>query len=344
MYSLLRHRTASTVRTNCFIIGNRHLASSSSAAKKLFDTNAKAKQKASAYTSDNVHKYQYLRDHMATQLVDRLYDIPRTFSNGLDLFCGSGHVLKALHTRQRVDNSSRSKVDNLVHSDIHPIILSQLPPIESSSSSPATSYSPSQSFVYNEDGPSQHEIQHPPYDVVLSSGGLHWINDLPRTLTQVRQSLNPDGVFIGAMYGGSTLQELRISMQLAEDELCNRIAPRISPMVHLRDVANLLSVAGFTMTTVDSDSIVISFENLFALTTHLKGMGESNALHQREIHYGRKTFQRAAQIYEERFGQPDPDDPNTMRIPATFEIMYMIGWTPNPSQRKRSEIRPAPSS
>lgn len=167
-------------------------------------------------------------------------------------------------------------------------------------------------------------------DIVTSAGGLHWVNDLPGVLMKIRHSLKPDGVFVGAMLGGNTLQELRISMQLAEEEMCQRVAPRISPMVRLRDVAGLVSASGFTLPTADMERVIVSYANMHSLMQHLKGMGESNALFKREIHYGRSTFQRAAEIYQQRFGSVD--DKGESRVPATFEIMHMIGWAPSAAQ------------
>ncbi len=67
-------------------------------------------------------------------------------------------------------------------------------------------------------------------DCIVSNLGLHWINDLPGVLTQIRRALKPDGVFIGAMFGGDTLFELRTALQLAEQERDGGLSPRVSPM------------------------------------------------------------------------------------------------------------------
>jgi NADH dehydrogenase [ubiquinone] 1 alpha subcomplex assembly factor 5 len=46
-------------------------------------------------------------------------------------------------------------------------------------------------------------------DAVVSCLGMHWVNDLPGALVQAKEVLKPDGVFMGAMFGGDTLFELR---------------------------------------------------------------------------------------------------------------------------------------
>ena len=59
----------------------------------------------------------------------------------------------------------------------------------------------------------------------------------------------------------------------------------------------------------------------------LRGMGETNALAARRRQFMRRaTLARAALIYAERFAEPDG------RIPATFEVLYLCGWAPHPSQ------------
>lgn len=285
----------------------------------LFDPHAKALQKARAASSPHAPKFDYLRDHMANVVIDRLHDIPKPFPHALDLFCGSAHLLRALHASKH-----HGKINRLRHTDIHPLVLHRA--FQHFDESVALR---DDAFVFDERVILP--VQPASLDAVLSSGALHWVSDLPSMLLQIRASLRPDGVFLGAMLGGDTLHELRVSMQLAEEQLHGRIAPRISPMVHLRDVASLLSSAGFTLPTADVDKIVVTFKDMRTLLTHLQGMGETNALTARQIHYGRQTFERAAQIYKHRFGIKDPVE-NSTRIPATFEIMYMIGWAPSQSQ------------
>jgi len=46
-------------------------------------------------------------------------------------------------------------------------------------------------------------------DIVTSSLSLHWVNDLPGLFREVQRILKKDGCFLGAMFGGETLFELR---------------------------------------------------------------------------------------------------------------------------------------
>lgn len=108
-------------------------------------------------------------------------------------------------------------------------------------------------------------------DLVISSLNLHWVNDLPGAFKRILTGLKEDGVFMAAVFGGDTLYELRSSLQLAELERRGGLSPHVSPFTEIRDVGNLLSRAGFTMLTIDTDEIVITYPSMFELMWDLKG-------------------------------------------------------------------------
>lgn len=167
------------------------------------------------------------------------------------------------------------------------------------------------------------------FDLVLSSLSLHWINDLPGVLTQINHVLKPDCPFLGAMLGGDTLFELRTSLQLAEQERRGGISPRVSPLADVRDCGGLLQKAGFKMLTVDVDDIIVDYPNTFELMKDLQHMGESNAIVGREMGaIGRDVLLANEAIYRELHGNEDGT------IPATFRIIYMIGWHDSPDMAK----------
>jgi NADH dehydrogenase [ubiquinone] 1 alpha subcomplex assembly factor 5 len=165
------------------------------------------------------------------------------------------------------------------------------------------------------------------FDAVLSSLSMHWINDLPSVLAQVNHILKPDGPFIGVMMGGDSLYELRTSLQLAEQERRGGVATHTSPLADVRDVGGLLQRAGFNLLTVDVDDIVVDFPDVFALMKDLQAMGESNAVLSREKGAIQRDVLLAAEgIYRELHGNEDGS------LPATFRLIYMIGWKPSPKQ------------
>lgn len=165
-------------------------------------------------------------------------------------------------------------------------------------------------------------------DLVVSLMSLHWANDLPGALAQIRRALRPDGLFIGTLLGAGTLKELRAVLTEAELEARGGAQARVSPFADGFDGAALLQRAGFALPVADVDRLTVRYPDLFALVRDLRAMGESNALAGPVRPLTRGIAGRAAQLYAERYGDADG------RIPATFEIVHLAGWAPHESQQK----------
>lgn len=166
-------------------------------------------------------------------------------------------------------------------------------------------------------------------DLVVSALSLQFVNDLPGALVQVRRALKPDGLFVGALCGGDTLTELRQAFAAAESDIESGISPRVAPFADLRDLGALLQRAGFALPVTDTDRVIVRYDSAFALMHDLRCMGATNALlARRRTPLRRATLLRMAEIYGERFADADG------RIRATFDIVWLSGWAPHPSQQK----------
>jgi SAM-dependent methyltransferase len=166
-------------------------------------------------------------------------------------------------------------------------------------------------------------------DLIVSTLGLHWTNDVVGALIQVRQALKPDGLFIGALLGGATLTELRQSLVAAETEILGGAGSRVSPFADMRDAAGLLQRAGFALPVADLDRVSVSYAHPLKLMADLRQMGETSVLAERHPRaLTRALLARAAEIYRERFGDAEG------RVPATFEIVTLTGWAPHESQQQ----------
>ncbi|MGD9668456.1 MAG: class I SAM-dependent methyltransferase [Hyphomicrobiaceae bacterium] len=166
-------------------------------------------------------------------------------------------------------------------------------------------------------------------DLVVSGLSLQHVNDLPGTLVQIRRSLKPDGLFLASLLGGSTLGELGSAWLAAEAEITGGASPRVAPAIDLRDLGSLLQRAGFALPVVDSDVVQVAYASPLALMKDIKAMGASNVLNARRRSLTRRdVLARAAQIYEERHARADG------RVLATFEILTVTAWAPDPSQQK----------
>jgi SAM-dependent methyltransferase len=248
----------------------------------------------------------FLKARAAADLVDRLEAIMRSFPRAVDLCARDGGFARALD-----ESSARERVGLLIEADLSTRMLS------------------------GREGPrvalDEERLPFAPgsLDLVVSALGLHWTNDLPGVLVQVRRALKPDGLFMGAFLGGSTLIELRTCLFEAEAEVAGGAGPRVSPFAEALDAAALLQRAGFALPVVDSDKAVVRYRDPLRLLADLRAMGETNVLIDRPARpLTREVLGRALQLYMERFSDAEG------RVTATFEILTITGWTPHESQQK----------
>lgn len=157
-------------------------------------------------------------------------------------------------------------------------------------------------------------------NLITSLLNLHWVNDVVGALIQIQQALAPDGLFLGSLFGGMTLNELRQAQVAAESELYGGISPRISPFTDVREMAGLLQRAHFALPVADTETITVYYKDALTLMKDLKEMGEQNALIKRPKYLtSRRLLNKINEKYQEMFGTEGG-------IPATFEIITVTGW------------------
>jgi len=166
-------------------------------------------------------------------------------------------------------------------------------------------------------------------DLAVSLLALQGVNDLPGALIQIKRALKPDGLFMACLLGGRSLQELRQALLEAESETTGGVSPRVAPFADLRDLGGLLQRAGFALPVIDSETVTVRYRDAFGLMRDLRAMGWANSLTaRRKAPLRRETLLRAVALYAERFADPDG------RVPATFEFVWLSGWSPHESQQK----------
>ncbi len=166
-------------------------------------------------------------------------------------------------------------------------------------------------------------------DAFISLLSLHWVNDLPGALTQIRRVLKPDGLFFAILPGGETLRELRSVFAATEAEQSGGISPRIAPFIDVRDAGALLQRAGFALPVADSELLTISYPNLFALMHDLRGAAQNNMLRTQLQHFTpRRFFMDATERYQTSFKNAEHE------ITATVEFITLTGWKPAENQQK----------
>jgi len=248
----------------------------------------------------------FLKRRAAEDLVTRLGDIHREFARAVELGARDGSFARILN-----GSPAASKVGRLIEADLSIAMLrNRLSP----------------RIVADEE---RLPFAAASLDLVVSSLALHWVNDLVGTLIQIRSALRPDGLFLGALLGGSTLCELRGCLLTAETQLSGGSGPRVSPFVDAIDAGALMQRAGFALPVVDTDRVTVRYDHPLALMAELRAMGETSALFDRPARVlTRRVLALACELYVERFAAPDG------RIAATFEIVTLTGWAPHPDQQK----------
>ena len=268
---------------------------------QVFDREAVRRHRERAARGDR--KAEFLFVEGAARLADRLKDVSRTFSRALELGSRGGLLARELR--------DSGGIASLVTSDPSAGFLAGRPGPRLVADAEALPFAPGS------------------FDLVVSNLALHWVNDLPGALLQLRQALKPDGLLLVSLFAGETLNELRICLLEAESEIENGASPRVAPFADPRELAGLLQRAGFALPVVDTDRIEATYSDALSLMRDLRAMGETNAVATRRRSVTRRaTLLRAAELYQTRYAGSDG------RVVARFEIATLTAWAPHESQPK----------
>ena len=243
-----------------------------------------------------------LYSEMAERLLDRLRDIKRTFPT--------------VWVHGYLGRSSVSAVARLQSSALYstapfpPVVMA---PLSQHLNAPVH-------FVETMDA----SLPFPPHSFhcIISCLQLHWVNDLPGLLLQMRRSLKPGGVFLAVLWGEETLIELRQVLMQAELTLHQRAAARVSPMLSAQDAAALMQRAGFVSPVVDTQKMTLTYSSLVSLVKDLRRMGETASFVSSAPYLSRHAWGEAERLYREDFSTPD------QKIAATFQGVFLTGWAP----------------
>ena len=159
------------------------------------------------------------------------------------------------------------------------------------------------------------------FDLVVASLSLHWVNDLPGALIQLRHALRPDGLLLASLPALGTLAELRRALTEAEAALTGGASPRVSPFPELRDCAGLLQRAGFALPVADvEDDPAALRRSAGACSTDLRAAGETNAVRLRD----RRIPPR--ELFPAALARLPVEDG---RVAVTLRMAVMTGWAPD---------------
>ncbi|MBW6423798.1 methyltransferase domain-containing protein [Rhizobium sp. XQZ8] len=267
----------------------------------LFDPDLVTRRRERALKAGD-EKAAFLLDIAGRELADRLAVVERRFETAVELHGGTGAAAREALATGKIGAISRIETSKAFGRGTEEITAATF-----------------------DDVPLEPES----VNLVLSPLALHLVNDTPGTLIRIRRALKPDGLFLAAIPGAGTLAELRDVLLSAEAEMTGGASPRVIPFADVRDIGALLQRAGFALPVVDAETYTVRYDSLFPLMRDLRAMGMTNPLAGRSRKpLTRGFFVRAAELYAERYSDPDG------RIRATFSIVYASGWAPHESQQK----------
>jgi SAM-dependent methyltransferase len=248
---------------------------------------------------NNDPKAAFLLDIAAEEMAERLTVVERTFETAVELHGATGAAARAALATGKIGTMIRIESEKAYAGPGETLIEAPL-----------------------EDVPLEPQSA----NLILAPLSLHLTNDTPGVFIQIRRALKPDGLFMAAISGAGTLQELRDVLLATEVEMTGGASPRVIPFADVRDVGSLMQRAGFTLPVIDAENYMVRYDSLLR---DLRAMGMSNPLAARaRMPLTRAFFLRAAEIYAERYSDPDG------RIRATFSIIYVSGWSAHESQQK----------
>jgi SAM-dependent methyltransferase len=249
--------------------------------------------------------FDFLVKEMTERVAERLVDVRRSFERTLVLGCHTGQVTAGL---------PKAQVGDVIQADLSPAMVEQVKDVRLALA------------LDEERLPFGFDC----FDLVIAVGNLHWVNDLPGTLIQIRYALKPDGLLLAALPGGRTLHELRACLSEAEAEFAEgAVAPRVAPFIDVPDAGDLLRRAGYALPVADIDTLTVTYAHPLKLLHDLRGMAESNVLIESASNPLRRSILlQACRLYQENHADSQE------RIPATFQLLNLAAWSPGPGQPK----------
>ena len=269
---------------------------------KIFDR-ALLRRRRDRIAGSSDPRRDFLFAEAGERMLDRLDDVRRSFPLTLDLGSRDGLLGRLLQ--------GRGGVETLIQGDLSLGLLRKAGGRVLQLDEEALPFAPDS------------------FDLVLANLSLHWTNDLPGALMQIRHVLKPDGLFLGVLFGAGTLGELRTVLMEAEIAETGGASARVAPFADLQDAAGLMQRVGFALPVADVETVTVTYAGLMPLLADLRAMGEANILDARLKRPTRRAvIARAAALYQEKFAMLDG------RIPASFRLIFLTGWAPHESQQQ----------
>jgi len=273
--------------------------------QKLFD---RSKIASNLAHNNNSGQIDFITEIMLEDLAHRLGPISRKFNRALIIAPDTKHLPKNL-------DSLEGKID-FSHA---PTLIAPPQTSRSLISRPDTKLYDAENL----------QLPHNDYDLIISLFDLGFTDNVPRFINQIRKNLIPDGLFLAAFIGGTSLSELRAAWLEADAKHLGGAIARIPPFIDIKDAGSLLQSAGFALPVCDKETLNLSYKTPLHLMREIKALGASSPLYSpHRAFVGKNHLDSVIKAYQRSFSA------DNNRVKATIEIIWMSGWVPHESQQK----------
>ena len=238
-----------------------------------------------------------LQREIADRLLERLDYVRLAPARILDLGCGTGYAVEALHRRYR-----RAQVVAL---DFALPMLAQARRRGSWLRRPQCLCADAERLPLADGA----------VDLIVSNATLQWCNDLPGTFAEALRVLRPGGLFMFTTFGPDTLKELRAAWSAVDGY------SHVSPFPDMHDLGDALARTRFADPVMDAERITVTYDRLADLMRDLKGIGARNAT---DLRPRGLTGPRRLAALERAYEISRLDG----RLPASYEVVYGHAWVP----------------
>ena len=137
------------------------------------------------------------------------------------------------------------------------------------------------------------------FDLVIGNLNLHFINQIPSLLIQLKNIIENEGRVILSFFGEDNLDLLAKAIMKSEDQIYNAISPRIIPTIDIKTSAQLFVKAGFKNVIADVENIDWQFESFYDFLYFIKINCYGNIMINRsKIFFTKKLLDKTAEIYQ----------------------------------------------
>ena len=242
---------------------------------------------------------------IARRMLERLDPVRIEPQRILDLGCGTGASLSALHARY-----PRAQ---LIGADISPAMLA-------AGRRAQTRHSWLLPFLRRARAPllaadaCALPLPAASVDFVWSNLMLHWLEDPQPAFAEAHRVIGNGGLLMFSTFGPDTLKELRAAFAALPGDA----QPHTHRFIDMHDLGDMLVATGFADPVMDMEMLTLTYPSLDELLRDLRGGGGCALRGRRRGLLGRADGERFAAAYRQLAADG--------RLPASLEVIYGHAW------------------